>query len=129
MTKLRDQLIRIHNTYRQNVKLVRENLGYNRGVEIYAKDYSRNIKTYDSVSSKTDLIKKVLAANLVFHARTKHIKVDHHFVQELVAQRQLHVRFLPLKEQLADIFTKGLPWLSFLHIRDKLLVRSRNHTT
>ena len=68
MTKLRDQLIRIHkNTYRQNVELVRENLGYSPGVEIYARDYSRHIKTYEAISSKTDLIKKVSAANLVFH--------------------------------------------------------------
>ena len=68
MTKLRDQLIRIHkNTYRQNVKLVRESLGYNPGVETYARDYARHIKTYESVSNKTELVKKVLTANFVFH--------------------------------------------------------------
>ena len=70
-----------------------------------------------------------LSTNPVFHARTKHVEVDHHFVRELVARNQLHVRFLPSKEQLANIFTKTLPWTSFVYIRDKLLIRSRDHTT
>jgi len=68
MTKLREQLIRIHRkNYRQNVELVRENLGHNPGVQIYARDYSRYLKTYEEISNKTDLIKKVLAADLIFH--------------------------------------------------------------
>ncbi|UCH21687.1 MAG: ChaN family lipoprotein [Deltaproteobacteria bacterium] len=68
MTKLREQLIRIHKKiYRQNVKLVRENLGHNPGVQIYARDYSRSLKTYEEISNKTELIKKVLAADVIFH--------------------------------------------------------------
>jgi len=68
MTKLREQLIRIHRkNYRQNVKLVQENLGHNPGVKIYARDYSRHLKKYEEVSNKTELIKKVLAADLIFH--------------------------------------------------------------
>ena len=70
-----------------------------------------------------------LSAKLLFLARTKHVEVDHHFVRELVARHQLHVLFLPSKEQLADIFTKALPRTSFICICDKLLVRSRDHTT
>jgi uncharacterized iron-regulated protein len=68
MTELREQLIRIHKkNYRQNVKLVRESLGHNRGVEIYAREYSRCVKTYEEISNKTELIKKVVAANIIFH--------------------------------------------------------------
>ena len=49
-----------------------------------------------------------LSANPVFHAQTKHIEVDFHFVRERVAQKLLEIRFIPTGDQLADGFTKPL---------------------
>ena len=50
-----------------------------------------------------------IASNLVFHARTKHIRVNYHFVHKKVLKRVLLVKFISTHDQLADIFTKGLP--------------------
>lgn len=52
---------------------------------------------------------KYLSANPVFHARTKHIEVDYHFVRERVARKLLDVEFVSSKDQVADGFTKPLP--------------------
>jgi hypothetical protein len=44
----------------------------------------------------------------VFHARTKHIEVDYHFVRERVVRKQLDIQFISSKDQLTDGFTKPL---------------------
>jgi hypothetical protein len=50
-----------------------------------------------------------LSANPVFHARAKHIEINFHFVRERVVKKQLQVRLIPSKDQVADGFTKALP--------------------
>jgi histone deacetylase 1/2 len=49
-----------------------------------------------------------LSANSVFHARTRHIEIDFFFVRERVDARQLDIRFIYSKDQVADGFTKTL---------------------
>jgi hypothetical protein len=44
----------------------------------------------------------------MFHARTKHIEIDFHFIRERVAMGALKVWFISSQDQLADIFTKAL---------------------
>jgi hypothetical protein len=66
-----------------------------------------------------------LSANPVFHARAKHIKIDFHFVRERVMNKQLDIRFIPSKDQVADGFTKPLPVRNFEEFRFNLYLTSK----
>lgn len=63
-----------------------------------------------------------LAANPVFHARTKHIEVDYHFVREKVIRKDLELRYVATIDQIADIFTKGLSTVRFTALKSKLSI-------
>jgi hypothetical protein len=43
-----------------------------------------------------------LSANHVFHARTEHIEVYYHFVQEHVASKLLAIRFIQLRKVMIE---------------------------
>ena len=63
-----------------------------------------------------------LASNPVYHARTKHIEVDYHFVREKVLRKDLNVQYVSSADNVADIFTKGLHPRRFQYLRGKLKV-------
>jgi hypothetical protein len=60
--------------------------------------------------------------NPVFHAHTKHVEVDYHFIRDRVAKKEIQIRFISSQDQLADVFTKPLPTSSFTAFRFKLRV-------
>ena len=70
-----------------------------------------------------------LSGNPLHHQRTKHIKMDIHFVREKVQHGDVRVLHVPSRYQIADIFTKGLPQVLFDDFRSSLSVRKPSNLT
>jgi hypothetical protein len=47
--------------------------------------------------------------NAGYHARSKHIDIQHHFIRDAVASNKVSVHHCASEDNLADIFTKPLP--------------------
>ena len=46
--------------------------------------------------------------NPIQHSRTKHIEIRHHFIRDHVQNENIILEFIPMEDQLANIFTKPL---------------------
>jgi len=64
-----------------------------------------------------------LTANPLYHARTKHIEIDYHFVRDTVVKKTLDVWFISGQDQLADILTKPLAAARFIILKSNLNVQ------
>lgn len=61
-----------------------------------------------------------MASDPLQHDKTKHIEVDHHFIKDHLKVGCICMPFIQTKDQLADIFTKGLIGTLFSILVDKL---------
>ena len=65
-----------------------------------------------------------LASNPVFHARTKHVEVDYHYIRELVLANLVNVLYVTSENQIADIHTKALSKARFKFLQSKFSLGS-----
>ena len=56
-----------------------------------------------------------------YRPRTKHIAIKYHHFREHVKKGLISINAIDTKEQIADIFTKGLPGISFKYLRRHLM--------
>ena len=73
-------------------------------------EYDEPIPIYYDNTSVISISKKT-----VMHSKTKNIPVKYHFLWEQVAKKNIRVEYVGTKEQVAYIFTKPLPWETFVH--------------
>ena len=61
-----------------------------------------------------------ITSNPVFHERTKHIKVDCHFIRQNIEAGVIVMEFVNSNDQFADVFTKSLRGSRIKYICNKL---------
>lgn len=63
-------------------------------------------KTINIVIHNDNQSAQKLTKNMMFHARTKHIDVRHHFIRDIVAKNIISLNFMPTEKMPADFLTK-----------------------
>jgi hypothetical protein len=58
-----------------------------------------------------------MAKNPVYHRRTRHIVIEHHFIRKAIEEDEVELKFFESEEQVADIFTKALPKKKFQQLK------------
>ena len=60
----------------------------------------------------------MLAKNLVFHTKTKHIDVKYHFIWDVLEDKHMELVKVHTNDNPADLLTKGLTSKHFAHCRE-----------
>ena len=63
-----------------------------------------------------------LAHNPVYHARSKHIELQHNFVREKIESQVIELIYCNTSQNVADVFTKPVGRIHFEDLRKKLSV-------
>lgn len=58
--------------------------------------------------------------NPVYHSRTKHIAIKHHFIWVTVEDDKIQLKYRKTEHQLEDVFAKALPKDKFQYFREML---------
>jgi hypothetical protein len=61
-----------------------------------------------------------LSENPVFHDISKHIEIKYHYIRDMVQRKEVHVKYLPKHEQIADIFTNLLAKMKIEYFLERL---------
>jgi hypothetical protein len=86
-------------------------------------DEINSLKTSNSKVLLTDNQSAIdLSKNPEYHARSKHIDIQYHYVREVIQNGQVTLKYVPTKDNIADVFTKPLSPAIFNRFKDSLVV-------
>lgn len=74
-------------------------------------------KTKSFYNNLSRYVSNHMKNNRMFHDRTKHIEIRHHFIKELIEEKKIKLEFIATNNQLANIFIVALPTEKFIHLR------------
>ncbi|XP_019248334.1 PREDICTED: uncharacterized protein LOC109227589 [Nicotiana attenuata] len=69
---------------------------------------------------------QALAKNPVYHDRSKHIDTRYHFIRECIAKKEVKLKYVKSRDQVANIFTKPLKFEDFQRLRSILGMKKKN---
>jgi hypothetical protein len=82
-----------------------------------------SLKTCNSKILLTDNQSAIdLSKNPEYHARSKHIDIQYHYVREIVHSGQVILKYVPTKDNIADLLTKALSPAIFDKFKDSMVV-------
>ena len=61
-----------------------------------------------------------LSENLVFHDKSKHIKIKYHYIMDMVHRGEVKLQYVATDEQIVDVLTNPLAKVKFEYFREKL---------
>ena len=61
-----------------------------------------------------------LIHNPVFYSRTKHIDIQHHYIQGKMAAQKIKLSYIPTNKMIADSLIKALTHIKFHHLIEQM---------
>jgi hypothetical protein len=61
-----------------------------------------------------------LLENPVFHDKSKHIEIMHHYIRDMVHKGAVKLQYVATDDQITYVLTKPLSRVKFVYFRDKL---------
>jgi hypothetical protein len=64
----------------------------------------------------------VMTKNPVFHIKSKHMQLRHHFIKNMVSKKEIQLKFINTNNQPANVLTKIVPVEKFQQFKEFLKI-------